>query len=144
MGLFNRKPDAMSVTLSIVQALMDNDEVATNQAAAAASRLSAYDIFNSVGRFYELIAAQVTPENHQVMLEELEATKGPAELVEAVVGIGKPLIVDRDGLAATNALNLYGMKLIDRPDNLWAGVQMEMLDAVARINNRLGITLNWS
>jgi hypothetical protein len=135
--------DPMSATMAMVEAVAQNDKAATLRAEQDVDKLKPADVLDSLGRFGQLIAKGVRPEQKDLMRAELAAASGDDVVHAAVIDIGTALLVDASPNAAASALAAHAKALGSAGGEALTAVLGEIIWATGRIVRRLDIKLHF-
>lgn len=141
--LFKKRIDPLSATVSLIQAVAEDDHAAAEQAMLDIDKLSTKEVFYGLFQFGQTFAGGFTPEHREMMKEELAKIGGPPELQTARVNIGLAVLYKpvQSVFGEAVASSTSGPNAI--PAELLRQVAVEIARAAGGFCSRIDIKFRW-
>lgn len=144
MALFKRKPDAMSLTMALVEAYAAEDHSMVEHARQGLAPVSTRDMLQSLSQFGQILnKIDLKPEQSAAIDEELEATAGTPEMTAAVQSVGRAILIERSQPAFIEAVNTYGPPLLNSTSDQLRQMSLALAAITGSVCRRLGMSFNW-
>ncbi len=144
MPLFSKKPDAMSLTMALVEAHASGSQGMIDSARQRLVPVSTMDILQSLYRFGQMLnKASLTPEQTATIEKELTATAENPEMAAALQNVGRAILIDRSQPVFVNALNTYGTPLLNSTSDQLRKMTLTLAAITGSVCRRLEVRFNW-
>jgi hypothetical protein len=143
MGLFKRRPDPLTIAMSIVDQFRSGDPGAAQRGIDMIESVTPGDVLSGLVSVGQMLSSHWKPEQIERIREEFAGAAGMPAVRQAVKAGGPLLLVNPDANAATQAILGALQEIQDNKAEVINLVLVEMASAVARIFNALDISLEW-
>lgn len=144
MPLFRKKPDAMSLTMALVEAYAGGNQNMIDQARQGLVPVSTRDILYSLHLFSQMLSkAKLRPEQTAAIEEELRVDAGSPEMTAAVQHVGWALLIERNQAALTDAVNKYGSPLRNSTSDQLRQMTITLAAITGSVCRRLEVRFSW-
>ena len=144
MALFKKKQDPMSLTMALVQAYAEDNQVMVDQARQGLSGVGTKEMLLSLYQFGQILnRANLGAEQTAVIEAELSAEGRTPEMTAAIQGVGRAVLLDRTHTAFIDAINTYVPTLQGSTSDQPRQMALALSAITGAICRRLKVGFNW-
>jgi hypothetical protein len=143
MGLFKRRPDPLTVAMSIVEQFASGDPGAVQRGIDMLESVSPGDFLVGLASLGQSVSSQWKPDQVELIRSEFAAADGSPGVQQAAREVGPLLLITPDLNKATQAIKDALHDVVDNRAEVVNLVLIEVASAVGRIMNKLDIKLGW-